>query len=208
MGKSSLRVSSILVMSILALMTVSFAARAETTLRQDYQDQKERVDRRETDVRYFIVDTASTNSAYGVVLRHTPASGRFLIAALNGVFRPGATVSVFDPEGRPVVGGRVHSIYADDVYVDIDNPALADAITVGFVVGMNVTNEEAGRVIAKSPEVVQMVKFNVQKDKEALYREHRQEWKEYQRQKDLERFQFQMRRMELDFAYSWWWWYW
>ena len=85
--------------------------------------------------------------AAGVVVRSADADGRFAVRVVSGYFRPGADVSIFTPGGDVVARGRVHSVFDDELYVDI---AGNDPVPVGFVVLMNYTTSEARRYIASS----------------------------------------------------------
>jgi polar amino acid transport system substrate-binding protein len=104
--------------------------------------------------------------AAGVVFRRTAQSARYLVMAVKGTFVKDGAVSVFDPQGHFVVGGRVKSIYEDEVYVDLDK---GDLVEVGFVVAMNVATGEAQALISQRQDLIASVK--AESEKEAADRE-------------------------------------
>ncbi|HWS14660.1 MAG TPA: ABC transporter substrate-binding protein, partial [Candidatus Methylomirabilis sp.] len=61
--------------------------------------------------------SAKSFPADGVVFRRTATTARFLVMSVKGSFVTGAEVSVFDPQGHYICGGRVKNIYEDEIYV-------------------------------------------------------------------------------------------
>lgn len=142
--------------------------------------------------------------AAGVVARQTSAPGRFVVVPMKGIFREGAPVAVFTPQGDPVGKGKVHSVYADRVYVDMDDPAAP--VTLGYPVGMNVADKEAARkLIEDRQEVLGSVKGEIEKVQEArreeVAREQKKEWDD--RAKYQEEMTKKAREQSYQYDYYW-----
>lgn len=147
------------------------------------------------------VAESAAPGAVGVVTRPTSAQGRFLVIPVQGTFRPGAPVSVFDPQGDLVGEGTGASIYEEETYVDA-KAAPAGLIQPGFAATMGYDNLEARDRIRSRKEVIDRVIQASNEEQKQIRREIAR--KTEQEQKDRERFQEDMSktRMYLDYQYS------
>lgn len=139
--------------------------------------------------------------AIGVVTRPTSAEGRYLVIPIEGIFRPDAAVSIFDPQGNPVGEGTVASIYLEETYVDARG-APPGLIQPGFAVGMGYDPEEARRHIRSRSEVIDRLVTETQKEleKERQATARRAEQDKQEREKYQE--DITKSRMYLDYQYS------
>lgn len=144
---------------------------------------------------------AGIPQAIGVVTRAASAEGRFLVLPIQGIFRPNARVSIFDPQGNLVGEGKVESIYEEETY--IDTPGVPKGlIQPGFAAAMGYSTMEGRKQVVSSREVIGKVIRATAEEKERIRRELAR--KSEREQQEREKFQEEMTksRMYLDYQYS------
>ncbi len=139
----------------------------------------------------------ASTKAVGAVERGTDVEGRYLVRAIDGSFARGADVSVFDLHGDLVGTGKVHSIYSDELYVDVPG----DAVAPGFAVCMNYTDTEARKLLTARRDALLGVKSEARKEADGRAREiaaeaRREKLERERYQEEMEKFNAQM-----DYAY-------
>ncbi len=117
-----------------------------------------------------------TGMAGGVVYRGTATPNRFLVMAIKGEFRAGGDVAVYDAEGAFICKGKVKRIYLDEVYVDVEDER-AQYVEPGYGVGMNVSPDEAKKIILERQDILKSVKDAAKKESEQRQREITAEYK-------------------------------
>jgi hypothetical protein len=139
--------------------------------------------------------------AGGVIVRTATSEGRFVALGVRGTFRTDAEVGFYTPQGDFICNGKVLSIYGDEVYVDA-TCAPKDSIQVGFPVAMNLSPEEAKKIIAERQDILKNIKADVLKADEQRQREISSEYT--REQADRKRYQEQMtqQKMLLDYQYD------
>lgn len=142
-----------------------------------------------------------TPQALGVVTRKASADRRFLVLPIEGVFRPNAAVSIFDPQGNSVGEGTVASIYEEEAYIDAPD-VPKDLIQPGFTAMMGYNTHEARKHIRSQREVIDRVIKASNEEKAKIQRQIAQEAKQETRER--EKFQEEMTKtkMYLDYQYS------
>lgn len=149
----------------------------------------------------LLTATANIPRAIGVVTRTASADGRFLVLPIQGIFRPTAEVSIFDPQGNLVGEGKVASIYEEETYIDA--PGVPKGlIQPGFSAAMGYGNTEGQEQVLSRKEVIEKVIKASTEEKERIRREIAQK---YEREKqEREKFQEEMTktRIYLDYQYS------
>lgn len=115
--------------------------------------------------------------AGGVVIRRTSTPNRFLVMAIKGSFRPGADVSIFDPQGTFIGSGKVKSIYTDEIYVDVEE-AKAQLVETGYVAGMNVDKEGAKAIVETNKDLLKSIKREIVAEQGKMRAEIEKEHKE------------------------------
>jgi hypothetical protein len=103
--------------------------------------------------------------------------------SVKGTFVNGADVSVFDPQGKFIVGGTVKSIFEDEIYVDVDK---ADLVEVGFVVAMNVPRGDAPALINQQRDVVASIKAESARESEERQVENKKVFEADEKERRLE----------------------
>jgi polar amino acid transport system substrate-binding protein len=104
--------------------------------------------------------------ASGVVVRRAAAPGRFLVMAVNGMFRPDSEVSFYEPNGKLLGRGSVFSLYDDEVYVDlVDVPG--EKVAIGDAVMMNYPEGVASRDVKDRQDFLLGVKASVREEDQA-----------------------------------------
>ncbi|NIO15615.1 MAG: transporter substrate-binding domain-containing protein [Deltaproteobacteria bacterium] len=154
--------------------------------------------------KWFTPKAPEAERAGGVVVRKTGVDSRVLVMPLKGVFEKDADVSVYDPRGNMVATGKVVNVYSDEIYVDVEK-AKAVAVAPGFVVGMNVTDEEARDIILKRQDLLKSVTEEIGREKESLQAELKKETEEDKKQREeiyKKQMESEKRRMELQYQYD------
>ena len=139
--------------------------------------------------------------AGGAVVRKTSAAGRFVVITLNGVFREGADVTIYDLQGEVVCKGKVHAVYSDDVYVDAIGPR-ADEVAAGFAVGMGLSAREGKKLVLARQNVLQNVRTESKKEVEQRQKEVAAEYKADQAERRKYQEEMEKTKMQLDYQYS------
>lgn len=147
------------------------------------------------------VEKGKSDKAAGIVVRASSGvESRYLVMSMSGSFRKGAKVKIFDDSsGKLITTGTVSNIYTDEIYIDVEK-SKSVAVRPGFPVGMNISREEAMDAIAEKQDVIQSVKQDIQKDKEALQQQIQQEAEADRARREKERDQYQQQRMRLDYG--------
>jgi polar amino acid transport system substrate-binding protein len=154
--------------------------------------------------KWFTPKMPEEDRAGGVVVRKTAVGSRVLVMPLRGVFEKDADVTVYDTRGNVVATGNVVNVYSDEIYVDVEK-AKAIAVAPGFVVGMNVSDEEAKDIIMKKQDLLKSVSQDIEKEKEALQKEISKEVEEDKKVREeryLKQMDIDKRRMELEYQYD------
>ncbi len=141
------------------------------------------------------------DSAGGVVVRRSADMTRFVVTPMKGVFKKGADVSFFDPAGNFVARGKVKSFYTDEVYVDAEE-GRADALDYGFLVGMNVSNDDAKAFVRKNRDLLKSITEQIRKENAARAAEIGKETAALEKQRRLEQVEFEKLKMQLDYTYG------
>ncbi|HEY3489165.1 MAG TPA: transporter substrate-binding domain-containing protein [Candidatus Deferrimicrobiaceae bacterium] len=146
-------------------------------------------------------NAAPAPQAAGVVTRLAATEGRLVVLSMKGVFRPGAEVSIFDPEGSFVGKGTVESTYEDEVYIDA--PQIGKGLVQrGFAATMNYDNEAAKKGILAHQDIIKRVtQAAKQEDAQRIAEEGRQFEQE---KKERAKYQDEMAKtkMTLDYQYG------
>ncbi len=140
-----------------------------------------------------------TGMAGGVVFRGTATPYRFLVMAIKGEFRAGGDVAVYDTEGAFICKGKVKRIYADEVYVDVEEEK-AQYVEVGYGVGMNVSPEDAKKIILERQDILKSVRDAAKKESEQRQREVAAEDKTGKAER--ERWQEEMTKQIMQYNYQ------
>ncbi|HEY5996332.1 MAG TPA: transporter substrate-binding domain-containing protein [Candidatus Deferrimicrobiaceae bacterium] len=144
--------------------------------------------------------SSRSGSAAGVVYRRTAMTARFLMTPVKGTFVKGADVSVFDPQGRYIVGGKVKSIYEDEVYVDVDK---GNTVEVGFMVTMNVPKGEAPALISRCQAVIAAVKAESIRESADRQEGNRQEFAADEKERRAEQNEFERLKFQQEGRGDW-----
>ncbi len=132
---------------------------------------------------------------------------RFVVLPFKGTFRPGASVSFFDPAGGFVAQGKVKSFYADEIYVDAE-PGRADAIDSGFIVGMNMSEDAARELVRKEQALLKSISDDIRTEKAARIAEIGKEAKAMEQTRRQEQVDYEKMKMQLDYQYDSYYWGW
>jgi polar amino acid transport system substrate-binding protein len=140
--------------------------------------------------------------AGGVVIRSTPADGRFVVLGTSGVFKCDTEVGIFDPQGNFVCTGKVLSIYGDEMYVDA-SCAPKDSIEVGYPVSCGYPSlDEAKKLILERKDVLTQVKEEVKKETEMRQKEIAAEYAKDEAARHKYQEQMETTKMQLDYQYN------
>lgn len=139
--------------------------------------------------------SSGLGAAAGVVFRRTAMTARFLVTPVQGTFVKGVEVSVFDPQGRYIVGGIVKSIYEDEVYVDVDE---SNTVEVGFLVTMNVPKGEAPGLINRRQALIAAVKAASISESADRQEENRKEFAADEKERRTEQNESDRRKFQQD----------
>lgn len=142
----------------------------------------------------------ASTKAVGAIARGTDVEGRYLVQAIDGNFARDAKVSVFTLQGDLIGEGKVHSVYNDELYVDIPG-VPEDAVAPGFAVCMNYTDAEARKLLAARRDALLGVKSEARKEadrrgKEIAVEARREQLERERYQEEMEKFNAQ-----LDYSY-------
>jgi len=144
----------------------------------------------------------STEMAGGVVIRTTPADGRFVVLGMSGVFKCDSEVGIFDSQGNFVCTGKVLSIYGDELYIDA-SCAPKDSIEVGSPVSCGYASlDEAKKLILERKDVLKQVREEAKKEAEARQKEIATEYKADQAKRLEYQKQVETTQMQLNYEYS------
>jgi polar amino acid transport system substrate-binding protein len=143
--------------------------------------------------------SSEASKAMGVVTRLTSTEGRYLVLPINGTFRPAGELSFYDPQGHRVGGGRVASIYEDEVYVDADD-VPKDLIQLGFVAAMNYGDKGAEKVVLSYGNVIGKVISDARQEKESIQKQIAEE--SIREKKDRERYQEEITKAKMMLSYQ------
>lgn len=142
--------------------------------------------------KWFSPPEDRTPAAYGAVVRKAATPPRFLAVILDGIFFPGAEVSVFGMEGNYLGKANVVSVTGEEFYLDVDRSIYASVLP-GSLVTLNITNEMARTIAGYQSGLLKSVKAQAeteaariqqQSDQETLEREQRERDLEMQRQQN------------------------
>lgn len=139
--------------------------------------------------------------ALGVVTRATSTGGRFLVLPIQGIFRPSAGVSIYDPQGNFVGEGEVAGIYEEETYIDV--PGAPDGLLQpGFSAVMGYGAQEARKLVLSKREIIGQVVQANSEEREKIRRETAR--KQEREMQEREKYQEDMTktRMYLDYQYS------
>ena len=140
-----------------------------------------------------------TGQAGGVVFLSTSAPSRFLVMAIKGEFRTGGEVSIYDTQGTFICKGTVKSIYADEIYVDAE-PGKAQFVETGYPVAMNLSPDEAKKIILARQDVLKSVKDSSRAEAEQRQKEIAAEYRK--EQEERVRYQEEMTKKKMDLEYQ------
>jgi len=143
----------------------------------------------------------ATGRAGGVVYRRTSTPFRFLVMAVKGEFRTGSDVLIYDTQGNPVSKGKVKSIYSDEIYVDSEEDK-AQYVEMGYVVGLNVSPEEAKGIILSRQDVIKNVKEESKKETAQMQKEIAAEYKQEKEAREKYQEEMTKTKMQLDYQYD------
>ncbi len=147
-----------------------------------------------------VAGTAQASSkAIGAIERNTGVEGRYLVQAIDGIFARGAKVAVFTPQGNFVAEGMVHSVYDDELYVDLPG-VPEDSVAPGFAVTMNYTAPETLKWLRARHGDLLRVKSEARKDADRREREIAVEARRDKLERD--RYQEEMEKFNAMMDYS------
>lgn len=153
--------------------------------------------------RWFARTPASlpADAAGGVVVRRSADMTRFVVMPFKGVFKPGADVSFYDPDGNFVARGKVKSFYTDEAYVDAED-GKADLVSYGFVVGMNVSDAGARDLVRKNRDLLKSITEQIRKEDSARRAEIGREAVAMDKTRRQEQVDFEKLKMQLEYVYD------
>lgn len=147
-----------------------------------------------------IAASRSVQSA-GVVTRVAQTNKRFLVLPISGRFRPAAEVSIFDPSGNLVGHGKVSGIYEEETYIDAGDVGNG-VIQPGFVVAMNISDDEVNKVIASHKGVIDQIRIDAKAEEERITREAGNEFNRAKKEREQYQTDITKTKMMLDYQYS------
>lgn len=141
-------------------------------------------------------EARAARRASGVITRGTGTDGRYAVREISGFFGARSPVSIFTPQGDFVAKGTIHSIFDDELYVDVE-PGAATPVAVGFPVLMNYTADDGSRFIASSRDTFNCATTEAKADARKIQQEiaadarketdNRERWQE-----DMEKMKLQL----------------
>ena len=102
-------------------------------------------------------------AAAAVISRKAATRPRFVAVILRGEFLKGAEISVFSTDGEFVSTGTVASVFADEIYLDVD-PEKYEFVRSGYAVGMHVNQAKAKTAILEHQDVLKSVRSQAEED--------------------------------------------
>lgn len=141
------------------------------------------------------------DAAGGVVVRRAADMKRFVVMPMKGVFRAGADVSFYDPEGNFVARGKVKSFYTDEIYVDAEE-GKADMVGYGFVVGMNVSDAAARDMVRKNKDLLKSITQQIKAEDTARREQIGRDATAMDKLRRQEQVDFERLKMQYDYVYD------